>query len=125
MRQTLSILFLLLYITAYTEVHQLLKLPVLFTHFTEHKGSEANLTFLDFVSMHYFTDTVDGDYARDQQLPFKGNDCLNNPAPIAMLPYLFSNNLTISFRLLSTKTLFEVSQRTTDFHISVWQPPKA
>lgn len=60
-----------------TELHQILKLPVLVQHFFEHKAEKPNITLSQFIVLHYFSgNPVDDDYARDMELPFKTNDCL-------------------------------------------------
>ncbi|KYP13585.1 MAG: hypothetical protein A1D16_02355 [Flavihumibacter sp. CACIAM 22H1] len=60
-----------------TELHQLLKLPILIEHFKEHKALNKDITLLDFLKEHYLGHTViDNDYQRDMQLPFKTTDCV-------------------------------------------------
>lgn len=77
MRKAFTIFFLLLFVLAQTELHQLLKLPVLVEHFVEHRQVNPNITLLDFLKEHYQGHTVvDNDYQRDMQLPFKTADCL-------------------------------------------------
>jgi len=58
-----------------TDLHELYKLPVLFEHYSEHQQRNANVSFTDFLSMHYFgQDLDDNDDNRDMQLPFKKLD---------------------------------------------------
>jgi hypothetical protein len=102
-----------------------MRLPVLVVHYFEHKGTAGELSVADFIGMHYFTDTIDSDYARDQQLPFKGSDCINVAVPLALLPSGFSKNLTVPFFHVMTALEYEESQPTSDFQFSIWQPPKA
>jgi hypothetical protein len=72
----LTILCFSAIVTAGTELHQLLKLPVLVQHFGEHKKEDKNITLLRFIVMHYLNGTPrDKDYDRDMQLPFKTADC--------------------------------------------------
>ena len=60
-----------------TELHQLLKLPVLLHHFFEHKNDSQNITLSQFIFLHYFNNhPIDGDHEQDMQLPFKTSDCL-------------------------------------------------
>ncbi len=55
-----------------TELHEFVKLPILFEHYAEHQERDAKLKFLDFLSMHYWGDDMnDDDDNRDMQLPFK------------------------------------------------------
>lgn len=60
-----------------TELHQILKFPVFVQHYFEHKAENPDITISQFIVLHYFSgNPVDDDYARDMQLPFKTNDCL-------------------------------------------------
>jgi hypothetical protein len=64
---------------------QAYKLPVLINHFIEHHERDNRVTFLDFLSMHYWgKDINDNDQDKDMQLPFK--DFSNNPVQIAFCP---------------------------------------
>lgn len=72
----ISTIFLLsVYLFSATEAYQLLKLPVVFEHFKEHKAQDKNIDFLSFIVLHYFRgNPKDADYDRDMQLPFKTSD---------------------------------------------------
>lgn len=64
---------------------QFAKLPVLVEHFKEHKLRDAEITFIDFLAMHYWgKDIDDDDDSRDKQLPFKDQH----------IPYSFYNHYT-------------------------------
>lgn len=53
-------------------MYQLLKLPILIQHFSEHKALDPTISFTDFLSMHYWGEDIDdNDYDRDMKLPFK------------------------------------------------------
>ena len=76
LKRFLAILCFSAIITAGTELHQLLKLPVLLHHFAEHKQEDKNISLFSFIIMHYFKgNPVDKDYDKDMQLPFKTADC--------------------------------------------------
>ncbi len=61
-----------------TELHQVLKLPVLVVHFQEHLALNKQITLLDFLKEHYIGHTIiDNDDQRDRQLPFKTTHCVN------------------------------------------------
>lgn len=77
MRKINAILLLTVLIFSQTELHQILKLPILVQHYFEHNADTKNVTLRQFIALHYFSgDPIDNDYARDMQLPFKTNDCL-------------------------------------------------
>ena len=76
LKRVISILFLSAYLFSFTELHQLLKLPVLIEHFQEHRQEESSISLWSFLKMHYLEKiVVDKDYQRDQQLPLRDADC--------------------------------------------------
>jgi len=61
---------------SFAELHNLLKIPVLFEHYKEHRQLNPDISFWSFIKLHYLDPiVVDEDYQRDQQLPFRDTDC--------------------------------------------------
>jgi hypothetical protein len=91
LKKATAIFFLTLFLFSTTEAHQLLKLPVVFQHFHEHKLVEKDISFYSFIVLHYFQgDIRDADYDRDMQLPFKTtHECVALSTPLT-LPAHFS-----------------------------------
>ncbi|CAG5016194.1 hypothetical protein DYBT9275_05495 [Dyadobacter sp. CECT 9275] len=55
-----------------TSLYQIFKIPSLVTHFVEHKALNQEISFMDFLSMHYWGEDInDNDDEKDMQLPFK------------------------------------------------------
>src|SRR6476660_9653 len=72
MKRGLAIFMMSIYLLSTSECYQALKLPFVFTHFFEHRALNKNMSFLDFLDLHYFKGHAkDNDYSKDQQLPFK------------------------------------------------------
>lgn len=69
MKRFLAISLLLLYINSYTEFHEALRLPILLEHFAEHRQQVKDMSFWEFLAMHYKTDVSHDD--QDNNLPFK------------------------------------------------------
>lgn len=72
MQKFITISFLVLYLFGNTEVGQLLNLPKLIIHYKQHKQLNTNVSFVNFLNMHYLGDdgnTLDDN--EDNQLPFK------------------------------------------------------
>jgi hypothetical protein len=61
--------FLLIYLVSFTEFREVLRLPLLVEHYGEHKSQVSEMSFLEFLIMHYETDVAHDD--RDMRLPFK------------------------------------------------------
>jgi hypothetical protein len=70
-KERFVIALIALYLIASTEFHQVLKLPLLVQHYTEHHDQVQDMTFWEFLVMHYETDVPHDD--QDMSLPFK--DC--------------------------------------------------
>jgi hypothetical protein len=68
MRKATAIIFLAVYAVSFTECHQVLKMPLLFKHYQEH-STAVEMTFVEFLVMHYETDIPHDD--TDMRLPFK------------------------------------------------------
>ena len=76
MKRLAGILLVSVYMLSFAELHNLLKIPVLFEHFNEHRQLNPGISFWSFIKLHYLDPVVvDDDYQRDQQLPFRDTDC--------------------------------------------------
>ncbi len=74
LRKAVAIILLSLQLLTGTELCQLFKVPVLFEHYSEHRGGNEQLSFFSFLREHYLNgNKQDPDYLRDMQLPFKTN----------------------------------------------------
>jgi hypothetical protein len=126
LKKLLTILFLSVYLISTTELHQLMKLPMVFIHFSEHKKLDSQITFLQFLDMHYMHGSPkDKDYQEDMKLPFKtDHNCVSTvfAAYIHQKKYTLTNKSTdisqIGIPLL--KNQFILSSFTT----CIWQPPQ-
>ena len=121
MKQKLIIALLSIYLIASTEFHQVLRLPLLVEHYAEHHELVKDMTFWEFLVMHYESDVAHDD--QDMRLPFK--DCHHSltAQAIAMPEQKISLTLlapTQGDRLLS----FEHSQFHSSYLGEIFQPPK-
>ncbi len=122
-----AIFFLSTYLLSVTELHQLVKFPVLVEHFIEHKGKNQNLSFVDFLGMHYSQQNEkDADYDRDMQLPFKSHDGCSTAflsAFLHSLPTGLSNKPAPASSCEYSEYSDEFLSQT--YLASIWQPPKS
>ncbi len=125
MRRIIASFFLVTVLFSYTELHQLLKLPVVIEHYREHKALSDDISFLSFLAMHYLHGNVkDADYSRDMQLPFKSStDCCQLVNLHVIIPS--PSNIIISV-LPQSKITFPVLQEGIySSHLAeIWQPPR-
>lgn len=124
MRSTSAIVFLLIYLSANTEFHQVLKIPALINHYTEHDQNSA-IRFIDFIVVHYFREDVkDADYEKDQKLPFKNTHCVQTSISITTPPEKLSAP-TMDIVIAGQKKITPYFPfRASSFCFSIWQPPK-
>lgn len=125
LKKNISIFLLSVYLIAATEIHQLLKLPVLFHHYVEHKQKDNSIFFGRFLFIHYaLSDDQDGDKDKDMKLPFKSKDeCVSSSA----LFFTLTSNNFISEPIYSEErkiTIFNEDFINNTFLSSIWQPPK-
>ncbi len=74
MKNQAAILLLAVHLMAYTNLEQILKFPKLVDHFLQHRSQNNNLGFIDFLEMHYCTDSDAKADDDDMKLPFKVMD---------------------------------------------------
>jgi len=126
MKKTIAISFLFFFPCANTELHQLLKLPALLHHFTDHKESDHAISFLDFVKKHYGEeDSPAHNHKNDhEKLPFKSGDC--SPAHTFAAFYVpvgitFNNHIPV---LLKGGVVYSENYFSSATLSIIWQPPK-
>ena len=121
MNRLLAISFLVLYINSNTEFHEMMRLPILLEHFSEHKQKVNDITFWDFLVMHYKSN-VSHD-ADDNQLPFK-DPGHSFTAPTLAVP---THKMILKEIVFSTKPNHTSTYSETFIasHLSdIFQPPK-
>lgn len=96
MKEKAAILLMAIYFFGATNACQLLKLPLLVTHYIKHKQESPYITLGSFFKMHYVDkQPFDADYAQDMQLPFKSTpDVIFHPTP-SLVPVLPKVELTV------------------------------
>lgn len=127
LKKAICILFLGSFLISSTELRQLLKLPLLIQHFTEHQQENKNITIWEFLSMHYEeASKIDLDYGKDQKLPFKSDEGYTGASIGVFVPTAFYSLVERSF--YQETVLHFVSNEDFVHSVylsSIWQPPKA
>jgi hypothetical protein len=111
----------LLYLVSFTEFREVLRLPLLVEHYGEHKNQVAEMSFLEFLVMHYETDVAHDD--QDNRLPFK--DCSHSfIGQVVMLP-IQKISLTEGLVINATSYQFFYLQHEPKLiAVDIFQPPK-
>jgi hypothetical protein len=122
MKRNIPIFLAVLTIISATEIHQLLKIPLLFSHYHAHQSTNPSLSFLDFLKIHYWDKHPDDkDDDQDQELPFK------SPASIFHIDTPVSTTKIIpSFHFFDNEKSLIAHSDGTPCHrsFSVFHPPR-
>lgn len=116
---------LTLFLVSTTEMYQLLKIPTLIEHYWEHKNLNPEMPLIAFLKTHYDHPVKDGDFGKDQKLPF-----VMHAQPLVLV-FTMSPNLNIVLKKDLLKPLklqkipsFDEHVFCKGFKTSVWEPPK-
>jgi hypothetical protein len=126
MRQSSAIILLLVYLSVNTELQEIARIPVLFEHFAEHRQKNTEVSFIDFIVLHYFSGDIRGsDYQRDQQLPFKSMHCEGVTNFIAIPAEPVEALLPKTCCTLVEAGMYVSQFNSSLFQFTIWQPPRA
>lgn len=126
LKKFISIFFSFILLLFSTELQELIKLPLLFEHYYEHKTADERVTFLSYLVDHYNSiPHTDNDEEQDNRLPFKSAEPKVLLTGLAVPP----NNVFL-IKDLATTDLKRPSIYNDDdiphaFTGSIWQPPKS
>jgi hypothetical protein len=123
MKKALSIWLLSIYVFSFTEFHHLLKLPILVEHFIEHRELTNEITFVEFLVLHYTTETTHDDH--DMQLPFKdfGHCVAVQTMVVPSCKIELNDELQLNHKI--AYVIFYKKFIPASYLSEIWQPPKA
>lgn len=127
MKRYIAISFLLVYLFSTTIVSELLKIPFLVEHFTEHKTENQSIGFLDFMVLHYMSGAVaDADHEKDMKLPFKTVNLFSSSVSIGIPQQC--NFIVLSIfqqpKNQNTNNYYAPTFVSTSYLNAIWQPPQ-
>lgn len=125
MKKYTLISLLFLYAFSITELHELLKLPLLVSHFDEHRHENKDLNLGQFLNMHYNQSPKDSKHEKDHHLPYKSHHNCYNCLFVAYLPQQalsFPENM--EFAESKDELIHVESGLLSNFQSDFWQPPK-
>lgn len=123
MKRSIILLLTALFIFSNTECKQLLKMPLLWEHYTQHHLHNPHISLLQFFVHHYACQDDHADN-EDQKLPFKsGTQSIHVLLPFATAPsdcavHFFPNEDGTALND-AYKAPFSIAA-----HDLVWQPPR-
>jgi len=122
----MSIFFIVVTLASSTELGQLLRLPILFWHFHEHQAKDNDMTFVDFLKLHYETADSKKEFdPKDSSLPFKSCQCAVMAHFVAMPPTLIDIPQKPIFSFSNATPLGKDLASYSSYLSNIWQPPKS
>ena len=126
MKKWLVYFLLFTYLTSFSEVRQVVKMPRLIEHYISHKIANHDMSLFAFIKMHYIDEQiVDSDYNQDMKLPFKTHDFSSSTITLNIPPEKAIINLQRHLVFVDDSNNFSYSEK---FYPSVfqkiWEPPK-
>ncbi|HET8963956.1 MAG TPA: hypothetical protein VFM99_08670 [Chitinophagales bacterium] len=128
MKNKIVISFLTLFLYANTEMHEILKIPVLVHHYLELDDNNNSESFIGFLNEHYNNNNshndTDNKHHDHQKLPFKTNDCATVHTVLA---FTNANNLFVGqFEYCTVKviSIYNVLIHSSSFQNKILQPPQ-
>ena len=128
-KKAVAIFFMGIYMLAFAELHQFLRLPILVQHFVEHQQRNPGISLLAFLEEHYVHQYIhDADYQRDNQLPFRDADCCVVTASAAVTFECPQQNIVnVTAQYVEKKNEFVLNDEENHSLLSVadiFQPPR-
>ena len=127
MKKASAILFLTIYLSSTVAAQQLVKLPVVFQHYKEHKQWDNKIGFFQFLAIHYLHGSPkDADYDRDMQLPFKTSGDYVSTIAIAFVSLIVpvSINAKPVEIILDNNYIVKDQFVFSSYLANIWQPPR-
>jgi len=120
MKRLVAIHLLFFYLISFTEFSEVLRLPLLIEHYTEHKSKVGDLSFWEFLVMHYETDAAHDD--TDNELPFK--ECGHSFTASVALPDQRLQLQDVNLNSEKRYSLFYFQHAPSLVKQDIFQPPK-
>lgn len=128
LKKIIHILLIGLYLFCSTELKEMVKLPVLFQHFYEHKALDEQMTFFGYLEHHYSdVPHTDNDEDRDNQLPFKTNNLFAGSVISPAVTPQFSIQIKKASQLIVNSKIMVNNDHidVLSYAGKIWQPPKS
>ncbi len=122
MRKHAAIVFLILHFFTATELHQLMRMPLLLSHFTEDRQDTA-LNLWDFLALHYASESHQSQEPHES-LPFQGSCKISLLALWVEVPDLEGIALKDLHERVTEKNVLPGSILPSHAGQSIWQPPR-
>lgn len=125
MKKVVSISFLIVFLLANTELHEVLKVPLLLEHYILHKQEDKNQSFVTFIYKHYVSVQDHFHLQNDHDgLPLKTKDCIKyNPGIVSFLLIPYARLQEAPYQL-KQRIFFKKVFLSNLNQGNIWQPPQ-
>lgn len=123
MKKFIAISFLFIFLCASTELHQLLRLPILIQHYGEHQQVNHDQSFADFLTNHY-SDHQNHSDSNHNNLPFKTTDCATAHVALAFVNHIQYSIQRPTSSPEKTSSIYDDIIYSSAVVSNIWQPPK-
>ena len=124
MRKFLILFIVSAYLLSTTELVQLLKVPVLISHYLEHKENNQKTTVWDYLVHHYKGHGIDEDWETDMRLPFMRHSEILQVLVVPPNNMLKLPRKNWHFSLGNHNHTYKEKFNPHSPAESIWQPPK-
>ena len=125
MRRFAPVFFLFAILFSQAELHQLMKLPSLLEHYAEHRSADQQLSFANFLNLHYFNQEHSANsHNHDSRLPFKAHDCHLSADAAQGVPHSFVFRFVVLHSGEIQLPEYRPQGNSSLYKTDVWQPPR-
>lgn len=125
MKKVLIHLIFVTYIISVMNIPEVYKSGYILNHFLETKKENTQLTFIEFMVMHYITDDHNSlDNSQDHKLPFKSNTHLITDTLTLSIHKIVNYTFIISIFDVENITNFQPKIYLSYYLHAIWNPPK-
>lgn len=120
-----TILLAVTFLGSMMDLHDLARLPRLIEHYKEHASKSPDVSFIDFLNLHYGSEAERHDKEEHQEhtsLPFKNPDCTYTHT-LTVVPQFNAPEIAQVVSVVTYSNFYQ-SAFSSEFSQSIWQPPK-
>lgn len=124
MKRFAILMLLITFVFSNTEFHELFKLPVLIGHYIEHKENDKDVSFVDFIKLHYSHSSKQSASEHEHdRLPFKTDTC----SQTTLTEIKFDSDFSLQHIYPFEKKMLSAYKNIL-YHLNtasgIWQPPR-
>jgi hypothetical protein len=119
-------MLLAFYMLSATDIHEVIKLPMLVEHYFDHSREDQQIGFFQYLTLHYgIEDGTDKDAAEDRQLPFQSSEYFSSVSFVSINPPVINQSIHITESIADHDFLLRNETFLPSPYLDrIWQPPR-